>query len=197
MTVRDALLMVQIAICALLVTSSVVAVRGLARSLSGNYGFEARNAMLVGTNLTMAGIFSTPYRYDVSPEYFKAAGTAILAGRDFNWHDDKNAPAVAVINRDFAASLFGPGTNAVGRHFALQDGTRVQIVGVVENGKYLSITEDQQPAIFLPSAQSPVSQSYIVVRSNRDPRQLATAIRGKLRELDAGCLLTLGRGTTC
>jgi Cu/Ag efflux pump CusA len=34
--------------------------------------------------------------------------------------------------------------------------------------------------------QSPSSQSYVVVRSHRDPQQLAEAIRSKLRELDTG-----------
>ena len=47
-TGRDLLVVVQIAICAVLVTSSMVAVRGLVRSLHGNFGFEPRNAMLVG-----------------------------------------------------------------------------------------------------------------------------------------------------
>jgi len=54
-TVRDVLLIAQITICAVLVTSSMVAVRGLVSSLHGNYGFEPRNAMLVDTNLSMAG----------------------------------------------------------------------------------------------------------------------------------------------
>ena len=54
-TVRDVLLVVQIAICAVLVTSSMVAVRGLVRSLHSNFGFEPRNAMLADTDLTMAG----------------------------------------------------------------------------------------------------------------------------------------------
>ena len=53
-TVRDLLLGVQIAICAVLITSSMVAVRGLMRSLHGNFGFEPRNAMLVNTVLSMA-----------------------------------------------------------------------------------------------------------------------------------------------
>src|SRR6266436_5594786 len=47
MTVRDLLLAVQIAICAVLVTSSLVAVRGLVRSLRSNFGFDPQNAMLV------------------------------------------------------------------------------------------------------------------------------------------------------
>ena len=54
-TVRDLLLVVQIAICAVLVTSSMVAVRGLVRSLHSNFGFEPQNAMLVETDLNMAG----------------------------------------------------------------------------------------------------------------------------------------------
>jgi predicted permease len=244
LTVRDVLLVLQIAICAVLVTSSMVAVRGLVRSLHGTFGFELRNEMLVGTNLAMAGysgdrvpamqkrmiaametipgvervglvngypplvygaasrvsVFkeetrdlrpanaaAMPYRYDISPEYFRAAGTRLLTGRDFSWDDDeKNAPLVAVVNREFAGKVFASVTDAVGRYYKMQDGTRVQVVGVVEDGKYLSLTENQEPAIFLPFVRSPSSQSYLVLRSSRDPQQLAAAMRSKLRELDEG-----------
>jgi ABC-type antimicrobial peptide transport system permease subunit len=128
-----------------------------------------------------------PYRYDISPEYFHAAGTRLLVGRDFNWDDDeKNAPLVAVVNREFAGKIFGSVTDAVGRYYKMQDGTLVQVVGVVEDGKYLSLTENQEPAIFLPFVRSPSSQSYLVLRSSRDPQPLAAAMRSKLRELDEG-----------
>ena len=243
MTVRDVLLVVQIALCAVLVTSSMVAVRGLVRSMNSSVGFETRNTMLVNANLTMAGytgdrvpimqrrmidamatipgvehvglvnnypplvyaagaranvfkdetrdlsqsnIAATPYRYDISPGYFEAAGTSLLAGRSFSWHDDKDAPPVAVVNRNFADKMFGSVSTAVGNFYRMQDGTRVQVVGVVEDGKYMSLTEDQQPAIFLPFLRSPTSQAAVVVRSFRDPQQLAAAMRSKLRELDAG-----------
>jgi predicted permease len=244
LTVREALLGVQIAICAVLVTSSLVAVRGLMRSMHANLGFDLRNTMLVGTNLATAG-YSTgqahdmqkrmiaalqtipgaervglangfpplvygagtkvsvfkeeatdlrpsnaiamPYRYEISPEYFNAAGTALLAGRDFNWHDDKSVPAVAMVNREFAGRIFGSVANAAGRYFRLQDGTRVQVVGVVEDGKYQTLTEDQEPAMFLSFLQwPPATQSFLVAHSSRDPRQLVAAIRSKVRELDAG-----------
>jgi len=242
-TARDVLLVVQIAICAVLVTSSLVAVRGLARSLHSNFGFEPQNSMMVGVNLAMAGysmdrvpdmqkrmidamqtipgvehvglvnrypplvyasarqenifkneapelkqadIADSPYRFDVSPGYFESAGTSLLAGRSFTWHDDKTSPAVAVVNKEFARKMFGSVTAAIGRFYKLQDGTHVQIVGVVEDGKYLSITETQRTAMFLPSSQSPESAAYLVVRSHRDSQQLAEAIRGKVRELDSG-----------
>ena len=50
LTLRDMLLVVQIAICAVLVTSSLVAVRGLVRSMHSNFGFDPQNAMLAGYN---------------------------------------------------------------------------------------------------------------------------------------------------
>jgi predicted permease len=240
-SVRDLLLVVQIAICALLVTSSLVAVRGLVRSMRGNFGFDPRNAMLVNTVLSMAGysgdrvpamerrmidaletipgvgsvglvsypplssavetwnvfadkttdlspsnIASATFMYGVSPEYFHAARTSLLSGRAFSWHDDKNAPRVAVVNREFARRLFGAGTSGVGGYYKLWNGTRIQVVGIVEDGKYLSLTEGPRAAMFVPFLQSPPSMVSLVVRSDRDPRQLATAMRNKLRELDAG-----------
>src|SRR5262249_14028972 len=55
LTGRDGLLVVQIAVCAVLVTSSMVAVRGLSRSMNMDFGFEPRNTLLVQTALKMAG----------------------------------------------------------------------------------------------------------------------------------------------
>ena len=61
-----------------------------------------------------------------------------------------------------------------------------QVVGIAEDGKYNSLTEDPQPAMFLPILQSPSTSTWIVVRSNRDPQQLGAAIRSTLRQLDSG-----------
>ncbi len=54
-TLRDVLLVAQIAICAVLVTSSLVAVRGLARSLHSNFGFDPDHVVVVSTDMQMAG----------------------------------------------------------------------------------------------------------------------------------------------
>jgi predicted permease len=240
-TVRDLLLVVQIAICAVLVTSSLVAVRGLARSLHTNFGFEPHNALLVETALSMAGyssdsapamqkrmiealetipgvktvglvdrlplyygangthVFtdkSSDLRpsnaaaetvvYNISPEYFDAAQTTLLAGRPLSWHDDKTAPPVAVVNREFASKIFGSATNALGGYFKRPDGTRIQVVGIVEDGKYGSLAEDPQAAMFLPFLQSPANEMCLVVRSNGDSQQLAPAIKNAVTQLDAG-----------
>ncbi len=241
LSLRDILLVTQVAICAVLVTASMVAVRGLTRSLHDDFGFQLLNTLLADTDLSMAGyseervppmqkrmlealetipgvesaglsnnvplgdgsedttVFTDtttdfrpanaaarPIIYMVSPGYFHAAGTAMLSGRDLSWHDDKTAPRVAVVNPEFARRIFGSVGNATGRSFKLRDGTRAQVVGIVEQGKYESLTEDPTPAIFLSILQSPSSTTWMVVHSERDPISLGAAIRLKLRALDAG-----------
>ncbi len=239
-TLRDALLVGQIAICAVLVTSSLVAVRGLARSLRSNFGFQPQNAVLVETQLQMAGytgdsvpvmqqrmldaaaaipgvssagfinrlplslsggdeyVFketATDFRatnfdadamsYTVSPGYFETAGTRLLAGRDLASTDSKNAPRVAVVNRQFAIKMFGSVGRAVGSHFKLWDGTLVQVVGVVEDGKYRSLTEDPQPAMFASFRQTPSSFTWLVARSRQDPAELTAALERSMHGLDS------------
>jgi ABC-type antimicrobial peptide transport system permease subunit len=128
----------------------------------------------------------TAERLNTSPEYFRAARTVVLAGRVFSRHDDTASPRVAVVNRQFAAKLFGSVQDAVGQHFKLRDGARVEVVGVVEDGKYESLTEDPEAALFVPISQVPMSETTLVIRSQRDPQQLAAEIRTTLRGLDRG-----------
>jgi predicted permease len=242
-TARDLLLGVQVAICAVLVTSSLVAVRGLARSLHSNFGFNPRNALLVDTDLNMAGysgdalpamqkrmldtmkaipgvtsaglvnipplqaaccsesnvfddkavdlrpsnVAASAITFSISPEYLQAAETPLLAGRNLTWQDDKNAPPVALVNRLFAKSMFGATSGGLGRYFKVDKGKRIQVVGIVEDGKYsVNMTEELRPAIFLPLQQSPSTETWLVVRSGGNPQQLTAAIRAKLRDLDSG-----------
>jgi len=242
LNLRDLLLVLQIAVCALLVTSSLVAVKGLLRSLHSNFGFVTQNAMLVETDVEMAGykgdqvpvvqqrmieamgalpgvtvtaaadmlplggqnfsnvaVFrdsttdfrpanavANTYTQNVSAGYFQAAGTTLLAGRTFTQHDNKQAPRVAVVNREFAHKVFGSEAEAVGRFYKGADGTRIQVVGIVENGRYRMLTEEPQPAAFLPMLQSPSSSTWLIVRSNRAPQELSSAIERRLRDVDPG-----------
>jgi ABC-type lipoprotein release transport system permease subunit len=91
-----------------------------------------------------------------------------------------------VVNRQFAATVFGSTTNAVGGRFKLRDATRVQVVGVAEDGKYLNLTEDPEPALFLPILQAPKTTAWLVVRATGNPAQLAPAVRSTVHDLDAG-----------
>jgi predicted permease len=241
-TLRDVLLAVQIALCAVLVTSSLVALRGLERSIHSSFGFDPRNAMLADTNFNLAGLSgvrvpamqrsmidalktipgvksvgyisqiplgggmstedvftnqSTDLSeskaavtdvavFSISPEYFHAAGTALLRGADITWQNTGSMPMVALVNATFARRIFGSVNNAIGSYYKREDGTPVQVVGVVEDGKYAQLTEDPRPAMFLPFLQRPSRLTVLVVRSDRDPLQLAAEMRGRLRGLDSG-----------
>jgi len=122
--------------------------------------------------------------YNISPGYFQAAGTTLLAGRDLTFTDDKKAPNVAVVNRQFAVKVFGSVEKAIGGHFKFYGGTRGEVIGVIEDGKYRTLTEDQQPAMFFSFLQQPSSQTTLVVRSNRDPAQIGGALERTVRGLD-------------
>jgi ABC-type antimicrobial peptide transport system permease subunit len=98
---------------------------------------------------------------------------------------------VAVVNQLFARKVFGSVPGAMGRYFKMDDGTRVQVVGIVEDGKYYQMTEAPKTAMFLPFLQSPTNLTCLVVRSGSDQEQLAAAIRSTLRDLDAGLPLNI------
>jgi hypothetical protein len=143
------------------------------------------------TDLRPQNAAAKAYQYHVSPDYLHAEGTRLLSGRDFTWHDDKNSPRVAVVNLQFARKVFGSVENAAGRYFKTPDGTRVQVVGMVEDGKYVSLSEEPHAAMFLPILQWPAGTAYLVVRSSRDPKQLGPAIRSTLHQLDSGLPVNL------
>ncbi|MGD0631401.1 MAG: ABC transporter permease [Terracidiphilus sp.] len=251
LSAREVLLVVQIAICAVLVTSSLVAVRGLVRSLHAHFGFDIENTMLAETDLSTAGysgdrvpamqkrmieavqglprvesvgladalplsvnggddqiVFASQVTdlrpsnaageirtYNVSPEYFQASGTALLTGRLFTDHDNQSSPRVAIVNQEFARKLFGSAASAIGGWYKLKDGTRIQVVGIAQDGKYSSLTEDPVPAMFFPILQSPSTSTILVVRlrpgSDHSPQSIGAAMRTVLRRLDPGLPVTI------
>jgi predicted permease len=128
------------------------------------------------------------FTYAVSPGYFSAAETPLLAGRDVSFTDTTKTPAVAVVNQEFARRLFHSG-NAVGRYYKDGSGKQIQIVGIVADGKYFSLTEDQEATAFFPITQQPTGHTSFIVRTDPDftdavTNDTAVAIRKVIRDLD-------------
>jgi predicted permease len=164
---------------------------GLVSQIQLGGGGSTEDVFTDTTDLRTANAAANVQVYKISPDYLHAAQTSLLSGRSFSWQDDKNSTRVAVVNAFLARKLFGSVPNAVGRYFKIEDGTRVQVAGVVEDGKYYQLTEDPRPTIFLPFLQSPTNLMCLVVRSERDPLQLAGEIRSSLRGLDPSLPLTI------
>jgi predicted permease len=136
------------------------------------------------TDLRPSNKAFTTFLFDVSPGYFTAAGTPLLAGRDVSFSDTAKTPAVAVVNREFARRLFHS-ENALGRYFKRRSGPPIQIVGIVADGKYLTLTEDPQAAAFFPISREASSLTALIVRPRGNPADMAATIRKVIRDLDS------------
>jgi len=118
----------------------------------------------------------------VDPGYFAAANTPILEGRAFTDRDDAQAAPVTIVNQTLAAQLW-PTQSALGRFFVLE-GTRVQVVGVVPNGKYYFVWEAPRAMAYRPLAQNTPLRATLVVRSSRPPSELIGDLQRTLRLVD-------------
>jgi predicted permease len=127
-------------------------------------------------------VFSS-YDFGVSPGYFAAAGTPLLEGRDVSFTDTAKTPLVAVVNLQFVRQLFHT-DHAVGRYFKNHSGVPIQIVGIVGDGKYLSISEDASEAVFFPILQQPDTDMALVVQPRGDLAAMAATVRKMVRDTD-------------
>lgn len=119
----------------------------------------------------------------VSPDYFRAMGTPILAGRDLADTDRLNTPNVILVNEAFAKKYYN-GANPIGKTFTIvgyneRFPTRImEIVGMVRNAKYQRLREEPQPTMYGAMAQERqiMSGARVVIRTAGEPWDLRTAI---------------------
>ena len=236
---RDVLLVVQVALCVVLVSACLLSLRGLQKALKMRLGFEPQHVSVAAFELGLAGyseergrafqqraleavrqlpgVESAAYSnslplsidqshtsvfpadsaglrpsdrigvtyYEVSPGFFATLGTKLLAGRDFSWRDDAKSPPVAVVNAAFGKRVMHT-ENPVGgrfRHGGVK-GDLIEVIGVVEDGKYGSLTESLEPTVFWPILQRYNTTTTIEVRSSLPAAQMLGEIRGAMATLD-------------
>lgn len=124
------------------------------------------------------------FAFSVSPDYFRTMQTRILSGREFTFTDKQDGPRVAVVNSTFAEKLL-PGEDPIGKRFTTGPGGKPwQIVGVAEDGKYLSLNEKRGPAFWAPIEQSYSANAAVVARTKISSTEALQQIRAAFRELD-------------
>jgi predicted permease len=126
------------------------------------------------------------FYYYVSPGYFAAAETPLLAGRDVSFADTAKTPPVAVVNQEFVRRFFHGG-QGIGSYFRKFSDAPIQIVGVVADGKYLALGEGQEAAVFYPISQTPNTATTFIIRaqgSGPGTADLATTVRKVVHDLD-------------
>ena len=122
--------------------------------------------------------------YVVPPGYFDVLQTRFLTGRDFRTTDTSSSSRVAIVNQTLARQLFGI-QGPVGRHFRQGPGPNtIEVIGVVEDGKYAALTEQPRPAVFWTASQTYRSATNILIRSRLPAGQVAALTRSTIAALN-------------
>lgn len=106
----------------------------------------------------------------VAPDFFRALGIPLLAGRDFTSADALGKSPVFVVNESLAKKYFGS-SNAVGKRFSteMSSGHFIwgQIVGVVGNVRETTLRDNPKPQVYAPFYQSRhIVGVFLLVRSS-------------------------------
>jgi predicted permease len=119
-----------------------------------------------------------------SAGYFHAMRMPAIEGRLFNAGDGALAAPVVVVNDVLARRYFGG--SAVGRRLRADDGSSVEIVGVVRSGRYRTFQEPPQPMVYFPLSQRHQGHMHLVARTASDPDPLLAPVRERLLAIDDG-----------
>ena len=127
----------------------------------------------------------------VSSEYFRVMGIRLHNGRVFTGQDSSTAPGVAIISQSVARTIW-PGEDPIGKRIAMEDHPKaadwLTIVGVVDDIRQQSLTEQPIPAIYQPYEQVTrpffLSHMSFVVRTAIDPQSVSASMRDSLSSVD-------------
>jgi putative ABC transport system permease protein len=167
-----------------------VVAAGYSTNLPLTFGGNQNSVIIEGRPVPPPGQFDiVPVRI-VTPNYFRAVGTALLQGRATNDFDTVDSERVALVNQSFARR-FWPQEDPLGKRF--QRGTQIveggwlRVVGVVEDTPQVSVESGAKAEIYLPHTQF---RGYffvpkdLVVRAAGDPLMLAGPVRDAIHAID-------------
>jgi putative ABC transport system permease protein len=128
----------------------------------------------------------------VSPDYFRTMTTGILRGRPFTELDDAEHPGAVVVNEAFVETYLGRSdplgkrlVTTTPRGFWGESLPNVfEIVGVIENVRFLGPATPPEPAFYLPAAQFPVQEMMVAVRVQSDPASFGPRLREEVWAID-------------
>jgi predicted permease len=122
----------------------------------------------------------------VGEDYFKAMGVPVISGRAFNNLDTENSQKVAIVSETLAKRFYG-NQSVLGRRFGKREDKRdeIEIIGIVKDVKYESLTEQDRPMVYFTIKQRPQPLDNFVVRISGDPQTVIPAIRRTLREVNS------------
>lgn len=121
----------------------------------------------------------------VTADHFQLLGIAIVQGRPFRT-EEPDLPLVAIVNETMARRL-SPTGSPLGRRFRVGDpaGRSVDVVGVVKDVKYGSVTEAPRPVFYQPFSQAYSPSMTLLVHVRERPASMLDAIRREIQATNA------------
>lgn len=126
----------------------------------------------------------------VSDGYFSALGIPLIAGREFEPADGSSAPKVAIVNESFARHYF-PSQSPIGKRIGPGGKPpEFTIVGVVRDGKYVSMREETRRFWWAPYRQMGTDSKDLVraltvfVRTSASPETMMISSRQAVASVD-------------
>ena len=125
----------------------------------------------------------------VTPEHFEAMGIHLIEGRYFTSQDVQDSKPVVIIDERFAQKMW-PNQNAIGKRLQAhtakpdKDAPWREVIGVVGNIQHYGVDQPSRESLYFPIEQYSDTDVTVVVRTQGDPMQLVTPIRGEINTLD-------------
>ena len=171
--------------------------RGMAGVENASYAYSApltlRSGLTAGARIVIngkePGVQAMYQDTFAGPEYFKTMGIGLLKGREFRADDRRGGPVVMAVNEEFVRRYLS-NEEPIGAQVRLpgptEAGYLAEIVAVVRDGKYRSLGEPQQAAIYEVFGQR-VNQynfAHVFVRTRPDATPSPRDIARLLQDLD-------------
>jgi putative ABC transport system permease protein len=139
----------------------------------------------------------------VTPGWFAAYGTPLVAGRGFDDHDTKTSAPVVIVNEAFARRFFN-GASPLGHTVATAGPVNranrptppMAIVGVAADAVYRNLREPMSPTMYAPLSQYddtrfPLPAAALSVRAGQgSPALLARSVAAAIRDVNPDFSLT-------
>jgi predicted permease len=121
----------------------------------------------------------------VGRRFFETLGIPLMLGRDFTDQDVQDRPLVAIVNNSVVNMQF-PSDNPIGKRVSFDgpNGPWREIVGVVQDSKYGSLSEEALPVAYLPLGQQHETGMTLYARTSVPPETLIASVRREIQGLE-------------
>jgi predicted permease len=129
----------------------------------------------------------------ITPDYFRAMGIPLIAGRMLDARDGKDQ-RVTLVNEALAAKYFR-GVDPIGKRIKFgrpkdKDEEWITIVGIVGNEKQEAMDRPVQPEVYVAVERNPQNPLTFVVRGSLDTGSTVAAARQEVHAVDKDLALT-------